>query len=259
MKEKVKPLWTYTILPGVLVLILILTYALNAGFDLNLNQFGLHPRSWNHLYGLFSFFFLHGSLEHLLNNITGIFVLSSLVRYYFPTVFLKVMLGSIIGPAILTFFIAVDGIHLGASGGVYALAVFLFLSSIIRSNRYLIGLSLLIVFLYGGLWWGIFPIEERISWEGHLSGVIIGFTMALLYRRAPINAEVKEPPPRYESEDIPDIIGDQWKTFNQIQVRYTYRDDEDSYHSGDLDDDNASNGRSAVPDDDERNRPNRES
>lgn len=31
--------------------------------------------------------------------------------------------------------------------------------------------------------WGIFPGEERISWEGHLFGAISGVIMAVYYRK----------------------------------------------------------------------------
>lgn len=253
MTKNKKPLWTYTIIPGVMVLLLILVFALDNAFQLGLNRYGLHPRDFERVYGLFTFFFLHGSVEHLLNNIIGFFVLSSLLRYYFPTIFFKVMAGLIFFPAVLTFFIASEGVHIGASGTIYALAVFLFVSSLFRLNRYLIGLSLLIVFLYGGLWWGIFPIEERVSWEGHLSGTIVGFLAAIIFYKAPINVEAKEPSPKFESEDTPDIIGDQWKTNYQVDIRYIYTDENDPIsHSDDTDDRDNSQSSSAVSSNEQR-------
>ena len=39
------------------------------------------------------------------------------------------------------------------------------------------------VFLYGGMIWYVFPVEERISWEGHLSGFLVGFIFAFIFRR----------------------------------------------------------------------------
>ena len=45
------------------------------------------------------------------------------------------------------------------------------------------GLSLLVVFLYGSLVWGVFPVKEGISWEGHLWGAVIGFVLAIFYRK----------------------------------------------------------------------------
>jgi hypothetical protein len=41
----------------------------------------------------------------------------------------------------------------------------------------------LVVFLYGGIVWGIFPIKQEISWEGHLFGMIAGIIIAFNYRK----------------------------------------------------------------------------
>ena len=44
-------------------------------------------------------------------------------------------------------------------------------------------LSFIVVFLYGGLLWFIVPVDPKISWEGHLSGLIVGFLFALIYKQ----------------------------------------------------------------------------
>lgn len=201
-----------------------LVFTLNTVFDLHLNKYGLHPGETDRWYGILTFFWLHGSFEHLLNNSIALFVLLSLTRYYYPLHFFRVLLISIFLPALITFFIAREGtVHIGASGAVYSLAIFLFVSSLYRLNRNVIGLTLLVVFLYGGLWWGLVPVEERISYEGHLAGAITGFGLAVYYRKAPINVELLEPEPVLE-EDIPDVIGDQWKTSYPVEIHYVYRD-----------------------------------
>ena len=38
--------------------------------------------------------------------------------------------------------------------------------------------SFVVVFLYGSMVWGIFPIKEHISWEGHFSGGLAGIILA---------------------------------------------------------------------------------
>ncbi len=72
--------------------------------------------------------------------------------------------------------------HIGASGLVYALASFLFLSGLIKKNPRLAAVSLIITFLYGSMIWGVFPLKIDVSWEGHLCGLISGILVALFYK-----------------------------------------------------------------------------
>jgi hypothetical protein len=81
---------------------------------------------------------------------------------------------------------------------VYALAAFHFVSGIIRSDVRLLTLSAIVVFLYGGLVWGLLPIRPEISWEGHLSGAIFGVLLAFYYRKYIVRRE------KFDWEDEPD-------------------------------------------------------
>jgi hypothetical protein len=63
------------------------------------------------------------------------------------------------------------------------MAAFHFVSGIIRNDVRLLTISVVVVFLYGGLIWGIFPIDPRISWEGHLWGAVSGIVMAFYYSK----------------------------------------------------------------------------
>ena len=44
-------------------------------------------------------------------------------------------------------------------------------------------LSMLVIFLYGGMVWGIFPIRPEMSWEGHLWGSLAGLLLAFYYKK----------------------------------------------------------------------------
>ena len=60
------------------------------------------------------------------------------------------------------------------------------ISGFIRRDRKLIIISLIVVFLYGSLVWGLYPkyaIENNISWEGHLAGFIMGIVLAFYFRK----------------------------------------------------------------------------
>lgn len=76
-----------------------------------------------------------------------------------------------------------SGYHIGASGLVYGLASFLFFSGVIRNDIRLLAISLLVVFLYGSMIWGIFPIFPQVSWESHMLGGISGLVLAIYYRK----------------------------------------------------------------------------
>ena len=73
--------------------------------------------------------------------------------------------------------------HIGASGIVYALASFIFFSGIISKNKNLSALSLIVIFIYGSLFWGLFPTDQQISWEGHPSGFISGLILSSFFRK----------------------------------------------------------------------------
>ena len=68
---------------------------------------------------------------------------------------------------------------------VYALAFFMVTISLIKMETKLLAYTLIIIFLYGSLVWGFFPIlfpGKQISWEGHLAGAITGIILAVFYR-----------------------------------------------------------------------------
>ena len=55
-------------------------------------------------------------------------------------------------------------------------------------------MALIVIFLYGGLIWGVLPVEKGVSWESHLFGAIVGLVSAFVFRKI-------DPPRRYEWED----------------------------------------------------------
>jgi membrane associated rhomboid family serine protease len=72
--------------------------------------------------------------------------------------------------------------HIGASGIIYGLASFLFVSGIIRKVRALMAIALLVVFWYSGMVWGLLPFDFEVSFEAHITGAISGIVLAVIYR-----------------------------------------------------------------------------
>ncbi len=168
--------------PLVFVFLITAVHFYATNYHVKLNHLGVYPREAEGILGIFSSIFVHGSWEHLFNNSIPLLVLGTAVFYFYETLAPKITLYSIIFTGFLLWLGGRPSFHIGASGLVYALASFLFFSGFIRQHKNLMALSMCVVFLYGGLVWGIFPNQERISWEGHLFGAINGLFWALYYR-----------------------------------------------------------------------------
>jgi len=52
--------------------------------------------------------------------------------------------------------------------------------------------------------WYVFPVKEQMSWEGHLSGLIVGFVLALVFKTPNFNVShyIWEDP-NYNEDDDP--------------------------------------------------------
>lgn len=173
--------------PLLLTLLLWLVYWAELVSGLPLTDYGIEPGNYSTWIGIFAMPLLHSKTDwtHLVNNSVPLVVLLGALIYYYRQIALKVFVLSWIGTGVGLLFIAPasTGIHIGMSGVVYALFGFMFLSGMFRRYLPLQGISLFVIFLYGGMIWGIFPSEERISWEGHLTGLFVGVVLAVIYRK----------------------------------------------------------------------------
>jgi membrane associated rhomboid family serine protease len=65
-------------------------------------------------------------------------------------------------------------LHVGSSGLVYGLAFFLIFLGFFRKDFKSLFVSIMILLFFGGLFYGILPNHQGISWESHLAGVVAG-------------------------------------------------------------------------------------
>ncbi len=161
-------------------------YFIQIGPIPEVTRYGVHPQEIKGLTGILFSPLLHSTKDiwHIINNSIGMGVVSYLLYYFYKEVTVRVLLFSWLLSGGITWFIGESGSnHIGMSGVIYSVTFFLLLSGFIRKNNVLIRLSLGMVFLYGSLIWGIFPIKEGISWEGHLGGFLSGMFLAFLYRK----------------------------------------------------------------------------
>ena len=178
---------------------------------ISLTEYGVLPRDAKGLRGIVFSPLIHSDFSHLLSNTTSLFILTfSLFSLYtcssiwvFPIIYI------FHGLAVWLF--AREAYHIGASGLVYGFASYLFFIGVFRKDSRSIALSLLVVFLYGGLVWGVLPTDPNISFEAHLSGAIIGFVCSVIFRKT-------DPVPEKEDEETEEIDYDDTDDVNPDEV-----------------------------------------
>ena len=168
--------------PLLFVAILFLIHFYSTFYGVRLSHFGVYPREFNGLIGILTSTFIHGDWKHLFNNSVPLILLGSALFHFYNRLAVRVWVYSMIFTGLLVWLGGRPSFHIGASGLVYALASFLFFSGFIRKHKPLMAISMIVVFIYGGLVWGIFPRDEHISWEGHLFGAFNGLFWALYYK-----------------------------------------------------------------------------
>lgn len=182
--------------PLFFVLAMWIVFWVEVRFKVDFGDYGILPRSWSGLRGILLSPFLHGDIKHLYNNSIPLLFLIALLRYFYREVSLQVLIFGILVSGFGTWLIGRENYHIGASGLIYVLVSFIFFKGVQTKYYRLVALSLVIVMLYGGTIWYIFPeVDNQISWEGHLAGFITGFLFSILYK-----AEKYKKPIRYEWE-----------------------------------------------------------
>ncbi len=145
---------------------------------------GIKPLSIEGIPGILTMPFKHADWIHFFNNAPSFFVLSVGLFYFYRPIGYRVFFTIYLLSGIWLWLVARDAWHVGASGLIYGIAAFLFVSGINRRHIPLLAISLLVIFLYGGLVWGLFPMHKFIgySWEGHYWGALAGIVASFIYR-----------------------------------------------------------------------------
>jgi membrane associated rhomboid family serine protease len=170
-------------LPLFFVLFLWFVYWLEIRYDFDFVENGILPRTFSGLQGIFFSPFIHADLGHLYNNSVPLLILLAALQFFYPKQALAVVGYGILLSGVLTWMIGRENYHIGASGLVYVLVSFIFFKGLQTKYYRLVALSLAVIVVYGGMVWYVFPkVDETISWEGHLAGLISGFVLSLLYK-----------------------------------------------------------------------------
>ena len=184
MGEEAQTLKQSLKLPVAFVLLLWGIHLIEVLSDEELAAFmGILPRQAEGLLGIVTFPLIHGGWGHLSSNSLPLIILGTAILFFYRPIALRSIAFIYLLHGGLVFLAARPVTHIGASGLVYGFAAFLLTSGILRRERSLMALSMLVIFIYGGMIWGVLPIREGVSWEGHLFGAIAGIAAAFYYRR----------------------------------------------------------------------------
>ncbi len=205
MNEELRKLLSSVTIPAIFVGLLwcIKLVEFFTGFDFGF--LGVYPRTLAGTIGIIGTPLVHGGFGHLISNSVPLLFLGAGIIYFYPKVAMKFFLRSWLLSGVILFIIGRSTTHIGASGVVFAMAFFLFWSGIFRKDKTSMAVSLLVTFFYGSMIWGLFPIEQGVSWEGHIAGAIVGTVYAFAYRNV-------DPPEKLELEDDP-TDGPEYRTY----------------------------------------------
>ncbi|MBL4746917.1 MAG: rhomboid family intramembrane serine protease [Flavobacteriaceae bacterium] len=161
-----------------IVILIWVIFLIDNLLGLNLTNFGIVPRTTSGLLGVFTAPLLHAGFFHIISNSIPVFILSATLFFFYKKEAPGVIIKSILLGGGLVWLFARSANHIGISGLIYSLAAFLIVAGFIKKDIKSIIVSAGILFIYGGLIWGVFPGRISVSWEGHLFGAIAGGLIA---------------------------------------------------------------------------------
>ena len=144
----------------------------------------LVPRAPDGAIGILTMPLVHGSIQHLVVNSVSFAALAAVLAARSASHFLYATLLILLVGGSALWIVGREGAHIGASLLVFGYFGLLATRGFFEQRLLSIVVSIVVIGLYAGLLWGIVPNEERISWEGHLLGLLAGiFAARVLSRR----------------------------------------------------------------------------
>jgi membrane associated rhomboid family serine protease len=177
-----------SVVPFRIVFLMWLVFSVEFFYGIDLGFLGIRPRTFTGLIGIFTAPLIHGNLTHLVSNTVPLLFLGSLLFFFYERIgnivffrcyFFTNVLVWIFSPRV--------SYHIGASGLIYGLSAFLIIFGLLRRDFLSLMISIGILVTYGGIFYGVFPTDPRISWESHLAGAMVGtYTAFDLRNKTPL-------------------------------------------------------------------------
>lgn len=165
------------------VFVMWLVFSIQFFWGFDLSGFGILPRTWYGLLGIFTSPFIHGNSVHIISNTIPLLFLGWTMFFFYENIAKKVFAICYFATNGLVWVFARPSLHIGASGLVYGIAGFLIFYGFFRKDFRSLAISAIIIFFYGGMVYGILPNQVRVSWESHLIGAIVGGYAAMYFSK----------------------------------------------------------------------------
>lgn len=206
-----KKIFRYSLLfPFLFLLGFWLTFIFENAAGTPLTDYGIYPRTLKGLRGIVFSPFIHADLGHLAANSVPFFVLAVALFYFYRNLAWRILWLIYLFSGVCVWVGAREAWHIGASGLIYGIGSFLFFSGVLRNDVKLLTISIIVIFLYGSMFWGMFPIESGISWESHLWGAASGLVLSIFYRKTGPQRTRFDWENDDDNDDNPDIPWDSW-------------------------------------------------
>jgi membrane associated rhomboid family serine protease len=158
----------------------------NVTDDGHLTRYGIVPRHVGSLPGIIWAPLLHVSFRHLAANTIPLLVLGGILCARSRMEFAAVTLGGTLIGGGLTWLLARNACHVGASGLIFCFFGYLASLAYFRRTFGTLCLSVICIVGYGGMIRGILPTSAGVSWEGHAAGLLAGIILACLASKSTV-------------------------------------------------------------------------
>lgn len=148
-----------------------------------LDSYGIRPQDFSWLPGIIIAPLLHGSWAHLIANTPPFLIFGGLILLQGVGVFWLVTLISVLVSGLGVWLFSPNYVvTVEASGVIFGYFGFLLSRGLLTRSQSAIAIFLLVIFLYGGMIWGVLPSSPNVSWQAHLFGFMGGVLAAKLER-----------------------------------------------------------------------------
>jgi len=172
LQQTIQQYYPYLIKLGLLLCLLVW---LNQLSSFRLSLLGIYPRKLWSILGIVCSPFLHANFGHLFSNLIPLWVLSLLLLTFGPEFYVKLSSCLILMTGSFIWLFGRPGLHIGASGLVTAYWGFLVSQALLgQFELYHLLIGFICIYYFIGIFFGIFPRQDIVSWEGHLFGLISG-------------------------------------------------------------------------------------